>query len=88
MPWCDDCNKFWNPTSVKTDGSCPTCGRVLDAPDSPSAVNREPITAKNLDLRNLAGADAKAPWHFKLMIAALVIYLGWRLVQLIALIFR
>lgn len=23
----------------------------------------------------------KVPWHFKLMLVALVIYLGWRLVQ-------
>lgn len=26
-------------------------------------------------------APTKAPWHFKLMVAALVIYLGWRLIQ-------
>jgi hypothetical protein len=26
---------------------------------------------------------SKAPWHFWLMIIALVIYLGWRLVQFI-----
>ncbi len=23
----------------------------------------------------------RAPWHFKLMVAAAVVYLGWRLVQ-------
>jgi hypothetical protein len=53
---------------------------VVDAPA------REPITAKNLDLRKLAagedGVDAKAPWHFKLMIVLLALYLGWRIVQL------
>ena len=27
-------------------------------------------------------ADEKVPWHFKLMIVALVVYLGWRFVQL------
>ncbi len=26
--------------------------------------------------------DEKAPWHFKLMITALVAYLGWRVVDL------
>lgn len=26
----------------------------------------------------------KAPWHFKLLVAALIVYLGWRLLQLIA----
>jgi hypothetical protein len=29
----------------------------------------------------------KAPWHFWVLVAAVVIYLGWRLVQLIALAF-
>ena len=29
MPWCDDCSKYWNPSSMLPDGSCPTCGRVL-----------------------------------------------------------
>ena len=30
-------------------------------------------------------ADApRAPWHFKLLVVALCVYLGWRLVQLIA----
>jgi hypothetical protein len=24
---------------------------------------------------------AKAPWHFKLLVVAAVIYLGWRLIQ-------
>ena len=27
--------------------------------------------------------DAKPPWHFWLLVVVLVIYLGWRLVQLI-----
>jgi hypothetical protein len=25
--------------------------------------------------------DQKAPWHFKLLVAAVVAYLGWRAVQ-------
>ena len=32
MPWCEDCSKFWNPTSLEADGSCPTCGRSLGTP--------------------------------------------------------
>jgi hypothetical protein len=48
---------------------------------------RQPITAKNLDLRKLAAGEdgeevAKAPWHFKLLMVLLVVYLGWRIVQL------
>ncbi len=26
--------------------------------------------------------DDRAPWHFKLMVAAVVVYLGWRFIQI------
>ena len=65
---------------MNDDGTCPTCGRLVEA-----AV-RQPITAKNIDLRKLAAGDgeavAKTPWHFKLMMVLLALYLGWRVVQL------
>ena len=88
MPWCEDCAKFWTPSSMAADGSCPTCGRVLPASEAPQPTAGEPrITPATLDLKKLAGEDAKAPWHFKLLMVALVIYLGWRLLQLIGLFF-
>jgi hypothetical protein len=80
MPWCEDCAKYWAPSAMREDGSCPRCGRNLDAPPK--------VTAENLDLRKLAaGEDAddedyKAPWHFKLLVVLLVIYLAWRFIQL------
>ena len=64
-------------------GTCPSCGRVLDAPKP-----RTPITAKNLDLRKLAAGeaadedDAKAPWHFKLLMVLMVLYFVYRIVDL------
>jgi hypothetical protein len=66
---------------MNDDGTCPTCGRLVEAPV------RQPITAKNIDLRKLAAGEdgeetPKAPWHFKLMMVLLVLYLGWRIVQL------
>lgn len=79
MPWCDECSKYWTYSSLATDGTCPTCGRAV-------AVPERQIVADTLDLHELAGDKAKVPWHFKLMVVALVIYLGWRLVQLIMLI--
>ncbi|HEV2071012.1 MAG TPA: hypothetical protein VGR26_14580 [Acidimicrobiales bacterium] len=30
-----------------------------------------------------AGGDVGAPWHFKLLLVAVVAYLGWRAVELI-----
>ena len=56
MPWCDDCARFYNPTSLKTDGTCPSCGHQV----------AEPVAT---------------PWHFKLLLVAIALYLGWRFVQ-------
>ena len=44
------------------------------------------VTAENLNLREMAGEDAKAPWHFKLLMVLLGLYLGWRLLQLIGIV--
>ena len=79
MPWCEECAKYWAPAAMKEDGTCPTCGRTVETPA------RQPITAKNIDLRMLAageGEEPKTPWHFKLLMVLLALYLGWRIVQL------
>ena len=52
-----------------------------------ASVPNATVTAKNLDLRKLAAGEdgeevARAPWHFKLLMVLLVLYLGWRIVQL------
>ena len=56
MPWCEECSRFLNPTSMGAGGECPTCGRVLVAPPS-------------------------TPWHFKLLVVAVVAYLAFRGIQ-------
>ena len=71
MPWCDGCDRFYNPNSLRPDGTCPDCGRT---------VGEEGV-------RPVAAATAPepdappAPWHFKLLVVAVVVYLGWRLVE-------
>ncbi|MEO5901150.1 MAG: hypothetical protein ABIR68_13645 [Ilumatobacteraceae bacterium] len=114
MPWCEDCAKYHAPSAMNADGTCPTCGRVLertqseprrrkrsaaavptetdatdpDAIETANGTEHVPITAKNINLRKLAAgedgdeADMKAPWHFKLLLVLLAIYLTWRVVQL------
>lgn len=72
MPWCEDCEKYWAPSSMNDDGSCPRCGADLD---EPPLVAAQPSSEDKAD-------DEKTPWHFKLMIAALVLYLGYRFVEL------
>ena len=88
MPWCEECAKYWAPSAMREDGTCPTCGRSLEAPVSSATPTSpaSPITARNHDLPKLAagGGDESesAPWHFKLLMVLLVLYLGWRLVDL------
>ena len=84
MPWCEQCAKFWTPSSMSAGGECPSCGRVL----ARAAESVAPAKLTGADLREMAGESGRAPWHFKLMVAALAIYLGWRVVQLVALLFR
>ena len=69
MPYCDDCDKYWTPNSMSEDGTCPRCGTDLETP----------VVA---DDDAVEGDDEGVPWHFKLMIAALVIYLGYRFVDI------
>ncbi len=68
MPWCDDCAKYWAPSAMTPEGTCPTCGRDLDVPTTPSDGADE--------------EEEKAPWHFKLLVVALVVYLGWRFFEM------
>jgi hypothetical protein len=64
VPWCETCQRFYNPGSVAPDGTCVRCGRFI-ADEPPEE------------------AHAKAPWHFWLLVAFLVAYLGWRLVEVV-----
>ena len=67
MPWCEECAKYWTPNAMNDDGTCPQCGDVVDEPH----------------LHGEAADDEKAPWHFKLLVAATVAYLAWRVVDLV-----
>ncbi len=69
MPWCEDCAKYWAPTALAVDGSCPTCGRPVGEPEQSAAQ---------------AASDESTPWHFKLLVVMVVVYLGWRFIQLVA----
>jgi len=65
---------------VGDDGSCPICSNKVETHDAHGR-----ITAKSLDLKALARdgeEDVRAPWHFKLLVAMLCAYLGWRIIDL------
>lgn len=70
MPFCETCDRHRTPTSMAPDGSCPTCGQVL--PPVEPAPDR---------LTEPDDAGQRAPWHFKVLLFGLGIYLTWRGVQ-------
>jgi PHP family Zn ribbon phosphoesterase len=67
MPWCEECAKYLAPTAMTEQGRCPVCGAEIE-----------------LQARRIAEVvdQERAPWHFKLLVVALVAYLGWRVVDL------
>ncbi len=48
---------------------CETCGEWRDAEECPGCG------------QVLVEAEQPVPWHFKLLVVATVLYLGWRAVQ-------
>ncbi len=74
MPWCDTCDRFLSPSTVKVDGTCPSCGRVVDAGRAHTA---EASSAAADDDETLP----PIPWHLWLLAAAVAVYLGYRAMQ-------
>jgi hypothetical protein len=70
VPWCADCDRYLAPPTVRTDGTCPTCGRAVDVAERPNDPAGRPDTLPPV------------PWHFKLMLCALAVYLGYRFMQM------
>lgn len=77
MPWCEPCNRYFNPNTLLPDGRCPSCGS--QAGQSGAKPTRPPAAAA----AQAESQPQKAPWHFKLLVAATVIYVGWRIVEII-----
>lgn len=95
MPWCDDCAKYWAPSSVNEDSTCPRCGAALDRPEHRHGGTVETGDAEaprehhngvdggpTEDAPEDAGDNEGVPWHFKLMIVLLVIYLVYRFIEI------
>jgi hypothetical protein len=67
VPWCASCDRFLSPSTVQTDGSCPGCGRPVEAGRARDADSDDELPP--------------VPWHLKLLLGALAIYLGYRAFQ-------
>jgi len=77
VPWCDACDRFLSPSTVKVDGTCPSCGRVVD-PGHAHEPSAEPDVARTDD----DDEDLPPiPWHLWLLAGALAVYLGYRAMQ-------
>lgn len=75
MPWCGPCQRYLAPSALDAGGACPACGAVAEQADLAPADGEHAGTPEE---------DARAPWHFWLVVAATVVYVGWRIVQLVA----
>lgn len=68
MPWCEACAKYHAPTAMNDNGTCPVCEGEVGPAAAPDGARTH---------------DETTPWHFKVLVAATVGYLGWRFVQLV-----
>jgi hypothetical protein len=99
MPWCEDCevlepieHEGRRDVDVRAGAAGAEGSRHEPTVSQAAGEQDETPTASATDgelegqLQELAGEDAKAPWHFKVLMALLAIYLTWRLVQLVQLV--
>jgi hypothetical protein len=80
VPWCEDCGRFYSPPTLTSEGDCPEGHHVAE----PGAGQLSQAQGSDRD----DGTNPKVPWHFWLLLLALAVYLGWRLVQLVMWLFR
>ena len=64
---------------MKVDGTCPSCGRMVDAgrAHATEASSPPPADASATDDEDLP----PIPWHLWVLAAALAVYLGYRAMQ-------
>ena len=72
---------------MNADGSCPTCGASLASPSVSGSDPGEPTTPVDEEVHTADDVDeddddSGVPWHFKLLVALLVIYLVYRFVEI------
>ena len=74
MPWCGPCQRYFAPSALDTGGTCPVCGEATEQADLVGGAGEE---------AELPEEEVRAPWHFWLVVVATVVYVGWRIVQLV-----
>ena len=74
MPWCGPCQRYFAPSALDTGGACPVCGEATQQADLVPGPGED---------AGVPEEDVRAPWHFWLVVVATVVYVGWRIVQLV-----
>lgn len=77
MPWCATCDRFLSPPTVTAEGTCPACGRPVEAGQAHPA-DEHPAPPQPEEAEEDLGP---VPFHLKFLGIALVIYLGYRFFQ-------
>jgi len=78
MPWCETCSRFLNPNTLHPDGTCPTCGRQVADPPPADAATADAAAPEGEETKT----RQRAPWHFKVLLVGVVIYLTYRFIQI------
>lgn len=90
MPWCTTCDRFLSPSTVRRDGTCPSCGRAVDpgrarlapAAEDPVRPAEGVLAADGVDTVDTVDEQLPPiPWHLKLLAGATAVYLGYRFLQ-------
>jgi hypothetical protein len=83
VPWCAECDRYLTPPSVRRDGTCPACGRPVEP-----GPRRRDTSAPARDAASVDDDLEPVPWHFKLLLGAFAVYLGYRFLQMVEWIFH
>ena len=54
MPQCEECDRFYNPNSLRPDGTCPTCGTAVAEAAAPAPTPGAPWHFKVLVVATVA----------------------------------
>jgi hypothetical protein len=74
MPYCEPCERFYTPSTLSAEGDCPEGHHVANPEDAPTLIQSDAPPRED-------EKDPKVPWHFWLLLIAVVIYLGYRAFQ-------
>lgn len=84
--------RFLNPPTVAPDGTCPGCGRPVEPGGARAPATTEVLrpagdgAAAGAGNPRATGTEAGSlpavPWHFKALVGALAVYLGYRFFEM------